>query len=438
MTHLVAPLLALGLIAGACGSGDSGSETGGSDEPGAADDATAEDADGGGATWTGVTDDTVTLGVLTIDFEGLKELVDVDMEGGPVKESWEAWAAAQNERGGVAGRDVEVIVSQFIPVGPEFATEACVRLLEDNDVFLVEGQLLDDQPLCVTEAHETPYIGMFGLTAERGERSVAPFLAVETAMDLQREWSAEILVEEELLEGRRVGVHWDATDQHLADIVLPILEGGDVNIVETSVAEDFGTDIQARAEAMDLNIERLRNADAEVVINISNVLGLIPALERNDFVPELIMFNGQASDGGQYDDVDARFLEGAMAITVNKPTVGELAEDELFLECIDEFNASDPAEPLVLEEMALSVVRQIQTTCAGFRMFVLLAEEAGADLTPDTLLAAAEGYGPIVLPGVLAGSLGPGKLSAQDTMRVYEFDPVVGEMVPASEPMAMG
>lgn len=447
-TRLAATLLAAMVLASACGGGDDGD----SNEPGdsatdtATDGATASDAtateDGSApltASWTGVTADTVRLGVALVDFEALLEF-DVDLEAGPIADEWRAWAAARNAAGGVNGREIEVAVESFLPVGNEEALAACVSLTEDHEVFAVTGQFLADNPLCVTEGHETPYVGLFGLNPQRAERSRAPFLATEMAEDLQRRHATEILVEDGLLAGKRVGVHYGAEDAWMADdIVLPMLEEAGIDVVATSQLDSFGGDVQAGEEAMAVNIERMRNAEVEVIVNLSSPLPLVVPLQDNDFAPQLVFFNGQATDGGQFEGgaVDPKYLEGAVAITVNKPPREELLDDEMVVRCVDEYNDTNPAEPLVIDEMSLGELRSTATNCAGFHLFVQLAEAAGPELTPDGLLAAAEAFGPIDLPSMPGASLGPGKHSAGNAMRIYEYDATENEMLPISDPIVV-
>ena len=83
-------LLASAVVAAACG---------GSGDDDAADppsDPAADEPAAGGATWTGVTDESVTLGVLVVDFAGLKEAVGVDLDN--------STALSPHRRSGKAGR----------------------------------------------------------------------------------------------------------------------------------------------------------------------------------------------------------------------------------------------------------------------------------------------------------------------------------------------
>ena len=135
--------------------------------------------------WTGVTAETIKVGVAGIDFARLQEF-GVDIEGINTDVWAPSWAEAFNQRGGAFGRMMEVYVRDFLPVGNIESDAVCSELTEDEGVFVVLGLMLGDNPLCVTQLHKTPYVGLFGLTAERAEKSIAPFFASEMAADLQR------------------------------------------------------------------------------------------------------------------------------------------------------------------------------------------------------------------------------------------------------------
>lgn len=62
---------------------------------------------------------------------------------------------------------------------------------------------------------------------------------------------------------------------------------------------------------------------------------------------------------------------------------------------------------------------------------------AGPDLTPDALLEAADATGELLLPGMIAGSLGPGKYSVGDVVRYYTYDIDNKLMVPAGDPIVV-
>ena len=66
------------------------------------------------------------------------------------------------------------------------------------------------------------------------------------------------------------------------------------------------------------------------------------------------------------------------------------------------------------------------SACAEVTLLEAIATDAGVDLTNDTFRAAAEALGEIDVPGVHDAHLGPGKLDADNAVRLVEWDSTVG------------
>ncbi|MEM1335547.1 MAG: hypothetical protein AAGG08_19045, partial [Actinomycetota bacterium] len=114
------------------------------------------------ASFRGVTEDTIRVGVIDYDWDGL---ADIGVDFG-VTNSVDLFAAALesiNDRGGIAGRQLELFQREFLPVGDGAANQVCVELAEDEEVFMVVGRLRDDQVLCFTEQYETAAFAPLGM-----------------------------------------------------------------------------------------------------------------------------------------------------------------------------------------------------------------------------------------------------------------------------------
>lgn len=393
------------------GSGDGGGSGGGG---GGAD----------GATATGVTAETVRLGVAGVDPAQLDEL-GIEADGPPSQALNEAWVAAQNEQGGVAGREIELVFRPFLPTGDAEAEAACVELTEDQQVFLVTGIFTNDTPLCFTEAHDTPYLGQFGHSAERDRRSTAPFVALEMSDERQRLAGLQVFLDEGALDGR-VALYWDAPDAAVVDeFVKPALDEAGVEVVVETTLDDFGGDQAAQDQALDTLVERIRAADPDVVLNVSGFLPPLEAFQRNGWLPDRVLSTsaqalvaGVLTTGG----LDADTLSHVTVAAPYAPTRDELVDDPEVQRCVDEYNASDPETPIDLDEISGDALDAVANECAAFRLFVLAAEAAGDDLTPASWGAAAESLGEVDLPGMSYASLGEGKHSAGDAIGRYEYD----------------
>ncbi|MCY4271234.1 MAG: hypothetical protein OXF00_01160 [bacterium] len=73
------------------------------------------------ATWRGVTADTITIGVTYLDIDQLVELGFSPATWGDQELMIQALADDVNERGGINGRQLEVVMDKYSPIG---ATEA--------------------------------------------------------------------------------------------------------------------------------------------------------------------------------------------------------------------------------------------------------------------------------------------------------------------------
>jgi hypothetical protein len=161
------------------------------------------------------------------------------------------------------------------------------------------------------------------------------------------------------------------------------------------------------------------------------------AVERNFYEGQIVQLNGQQTNQSLVGDsgYDPDILIGSFGATAAKPTLDELREDPLWLECVDELNTyGDYDEPFDPASMEPSTGRNIAQACGTWSMIELMLEAAGPDLTPDTFRAGAEGLGEFELPGLAAASLGPDDHSAGDAVRVFEYDPDAVVYVPVSDP----
>ena len=147
MKRLLPALCVLALFAAACGDDSTGSDADsttttaastattvdpGTDDP--PDDTAAPDSSVPDvplfASYQGVSETAIEFGVAAIDAEALIPF-GVDLGTAPVEEMYTAWSDAQNERGGVLGRDLVPHVRLFLPVGTADSDAVCAEFAED-------------------------------------------------------------------------------------------------------------------------------------------------------------------------------------------------------------------------------------------------------------------------------------------------------------------
>ena len=400
-----------------------------------------------GVATQGVTDDTITLGVADVDPGALAELGVEDVELAPTEALYQAWIDELNAEGGIEGRQVELAFRPFVPFVDAEAEAACTELTQDEQVFLAIGIFLDDGPLCLTETNEVPYVGLFSLSPEREERSVAPFFAVEMSDDRQKLGGVQELAEAGTFDDQSVALVWDTGDTPVVDdVIRPYLEEQGVDVVVEATREIVsGTDQAASDQELDVMVERIRAADPDLVLNVSDFGALPVALQRNGYLPERGIFSTSAQ--GLSEDVtsnlglDDETLEAITIATIaTSASEGEdaIRADEGIQACLERYDASDPAEPIGTDEASVEVLSSVGQSCAAFQIFVEAATAAGSDLTPATWAAGAESLGDLELPGLPYASLTPTKHSAGDAIATYSWDGDAGRYTMDGDPVDVG
>ncbi len=170
------------------------------------------------ASWTGVTEDTIRLGVVTIDYAQLREPGFVAIDPGDPQVVLDAYVAELNGRGGILGRRVEAHLETVLPIGTTEAEEACLRLTEDLEVFAVLGAfegLAQEANPCITDLHETIQVGG-APTPEQLDRARAPWISDRMGAE-RRMTGAVALMDDADLFGERIAVAAVADEQRLAE-----------------------------------------------------------------------------------------------------------------------------------------------------------------------------------------------------------------------------
>lgn len=391
----------------------------------------------------GLTDDGLRLGVALIDVASL-QAQGIEIDAVDPQALLDAWIATANEAGGLGGRQVEMVFQPYLPVSDTEAETACTALAEDEEVFAVIGQLSGDTSLCITETHALPYVGLYGLSPERQARSKGPFFAVEMADDRQRAASIAAMAEAGELEGN-VGLYYQAKDQAIVDdVVKPALEEAGVEPVVETALDDIGggatggADEAAVDQAIDTIVERHRSADVDVFLNVSNFADPMGGFERKGWTPERILVTTQqalSEDVIAETEIDPAILAQTLVVAPYVPSRDELLADEDVVTCIDEYNATDPEDPLDVETATRTELAGLANLCTAWTMFRSGVEGAGDELTAQTWAEGVAAIGEDHLPGYPYSSLGDGKQSAGDTIGVYEFDAEAGSFVAVGDPI---
>lgn len=392
----------------------------------------------------GVTDDTITIGAALINAAEL-QAQGVDIEMVDPKALLQGWIDTANADGGLGGRQVEMVFQPYLPINDTEAETACTALTEDNEVFTVIGQFSGDTSLCITETNAIPYVGLYGLSPERQARSKAPFFAVEMADDRQRAASIAAMVDAGELDGKTVGLYYQARDQALVDeVVKPALADAGVDLAVETALDDIatgasgGVDEAATDQAIDTIVERHRSAGVEVFLNVSNFADPMGGFQRKGWTPDRILVTTQqalSEDVITETAIDPAILERTLVVAPYVPSRDELLADDAVVACIDDYNATDPAEVVDVETATRTELAGLANLCSAWTIFARGVEGAGDDLTAQTWADGVAAIGDDPLPGFPFSSLSATKRSAGDTVGVYEFDPDAGFFVATGDPV---
>jgi hypothetical protein len=395
-----------------------------------------------GARVQGVTDDTITLGVAALDAGLIRDTYGVDIGNLP-KEALPALVEATNEAGGINGRQVDLKVRYFMPIGNEPSEKACRELVEDEKVFAVLGTFLGDNSLCVTETYSVPYIGLWGLNEERHQRSKAPFVTLAGEEEEGLGDSIDLLIEEGVLEGKKVAIYFEpgTTEAAIDERAIAPLEEAGIEVVSKGQLPSSGDAVQAASD-IDRLLQRFESDGADTVLFTSGLGVVLPALERTSWAPQLVFANnGQILGSGaatRYGNKKPAELRGAIG-AVPGLTSAEKATDEDLATCfatisersslkvVPEDVYSEEERP-GSKEMAL-----LAETCILWQLAVELLTAAGDDPTPQSLLDGLTNLDQFALQFHDDLSLSPTRWGAKSGSRIWRFEEDDIIFVPAED-----
>lgn len=389
------------------------------------------------ASYQGVTEAEIAIGVAAIDPIQINEMFGIDIGIFSVENLYAAMADDLNQRGGIHGRNVVTHVVSFLPIGTTDSERVCTELLEDKGVFVVIGQFLEDNALCITELYGHPYVGHFGENTERQVRSNGLMFATEMKQTRQRVGGTTEMIRAGDLDGHNVGIYYEAPpDKEYADAVRPILEEAGINVVGEYSPGSPTTDTVTNNQNTDNISQRMQADGVDLILNLSNVFGIIESVQRIGWDVPIAITNGQAADRLSIADdrgLDDVVLARTFAVTTNKPTSEEALANPDVLRCLDIYDERFGDEPLDLSND--DIVNGVVNHCRVFALTVKILGAAGGNITPDTFKAAGEGLGTFDLPAMAGASLSPDKHSAGSLVRRYEYFPEARTWLPVGDPI---
>jgi hypothetical protein len=462
----MALLVVLAMVATACSDDGGGTETtdeattttsSAPDEPDAPDDPDTPDEpdapiepitdDDPFDSFRGVTADMITIGVTTADLDELRDLGLVDINNGDVPLIWDTLVDYYNANGGIAGRQIEVIVEEYNPVFNASADDACIVLTQDNEVFIVFGGVAGpaiDSILCFVEQNAHAMIGGTHTPAHYPKRE-APWAAIAMRAERRHRGTLALYQELGLLDGNVAT--YDDSSEHGAiteDVVLPALADLGVDIVQSFTSDIPQGDevaLQAQAEIFaevidDENIDTLIIIQSQLAFGIAHMReagyeGTIVAIDTGEIVLTV----------GAFDERDPATYEDTYApMGASRDESWALPASQACYDILRDAEGVDVRHPDEVPDGEANWAGGLLGPCQYLEILKAAGDIAGGDLNYDTLLQGLELVGDIELPGVAFGSYGPDKHDANDALRIGQFDSTVGEsgsLVPVTDLQAV-
>ncbi|WP_419924345.1 ABC transporter substrate-binding protein [Candidatus Poriferisocius sp.] len=383
------------------------------------------------ATWRGVTAETITIGVTYLDIDQLVELGFSPATWGDQEKVIQALVDDINIRGGINGRRVEVIIDKYNPIGATEAEAACLRVTEDNEVFAVLFGFLGPAEVantCIVDQQETILVGGT-ITADRLALARAPW--VNERVPRERTTSAlfTLLDEEGMLQGRSIAIVADLPSAPQLDEVGKLLRDHGVEPVLEIATSSNVADLIAQNQEWAALSERIKAAGTDTLLLVGNASAGIENAAINGLDVDIWATDASglgANLGGNVEPESARGV-----ITVSAMTGAQTYEsDPRMQECTDAFAAAHPdvevKHPDALEEGEPLWFTALSGHCRFFQIFEYLATEAGPNLTHETFAEAIANAGQFSVASQPYASFGPGKYSSNDSFQLVAQDPDLG------------
>ena len=396
------------------------------------------------ASFRGVTETTITVGVAVPDFDALQQ-AGISNYQGDADIAFQAFIDRINDDGGVFGRRIEPVYVSFDFLDPSSQDVACAEFVDDHEVFIVLYGLLTANNLCLTELNQTMVMTRSFQTSELRERSGDTLWLQLNASDDERvRILGTALHDAGRLEGKTIGILASASqgDGLEGRVLQDVL--GDLGYEATLLIGDAEqADQLARESQAALFAENFRTAGVDYLFDLTgggNVAGL---MADAGFTPEFAYKAlGPSVDGAE----DRAVLDGAVG-------VGEISEEAMLADADFNANCIDvviAAHPELADEISYlpsgdeqaagqrSWVNPIMIACDQTRLFDMIGELVGAELTNDTFLAALDSLGPVDLYGYGQASFrSDDKWDGLDEFYLQEYDAASDSIVIVGEPIVV-
>jgi hypothetical protein len=441
LTSLLALLLAFALLAAACG--DDGTTTDDGDgtttttteatdadaDPDAdpdpdTDTDTDTDADPDvelTASARGITEDTIRIGL------AIPDVTQFSNTGDQVAR-YRVVADEINRNGGVIGRQIELVVTEWTLTDTTGFDAACVKLTEDEEVFAVVSRTPSGfgEMTCLTDLGNTITVNGLDLDAEQIERSGGRLFSVLSDAYAALYGGIERLRDE--LADAKIAI--TAGDEGGGEVQAGELEdlladlGLDV-VATTLSTVAYSDDPAASLTEQDRFAEIWNSAGATHVIGVGNaVIGAAYAIDNQDLESDMVLITSNL--GIRTLNSLGADLSVLQMIGVAAPDPGTVAEQGLhgMPECISLIE-EQLGETVIFfpEEEDLLALSSTWMACASFDFLTAALEAVGPNPTQEDFLALTDAGFAFEMTGSATASVAAGKAYMNDDAgTIYDWD----------------
>jgi Periplasmic binding protein len=424
---LIVGLVALALLAAACGSGTSSSP------------ATPTTLAGPKQSTTlgvGVTATSIKVGISLIDYSCISAFTNSIRVG--EKGVYQAYVNYINEHGGVAGRKIVPVYVKYCPIGTATILAACTSLTEDSNVFADIGTFYDpsgDAQECIAGQHHRVLL-TYDLTQAIMNKAPAG-LMVTPAVTPERRVRVllELLGQRKTLAGRTVAVLGDTTVASTVNgAIVPGLKKLGVKMGDTALLTISGSDTTAAQAQLESFIEKWKTEHVDTVFLSGE------AVESQQFVtklraelPDLLLLsdnNDGSTFGQQLEKAGVKRNPYQGLIAASGQTDQEYAVSPNWTYCKDIYKsetgkvAPGPTSVIPYKDgKTLDTYGAIGNACQLLSMFHDIAQRVGKYLNDANWVDTVNTFGHIANRN--AGpysSLTKGKYDANDNFRLEQFE----------------
>jgi ABC-type branched-subunit amino acid transport system substrate-binding protein len=423
-------MVAIALLASACGGDDGGGGGGGAPTttPQSSETTTPNTGDAV-EVGRGVDDDAIHIGAAIIDFSLLKA-VNVVIDRGDEKLVWESLVADINERGGVLGRNIEVTVKEYDLLQATSGEASCVEFAEDEEIFAVLNGYVagaEGANKCIVDHG----VAMFGGSPDPALAKTSPWVSIDASSERRLLLYANLFMKTGKFDGKKIAVIADARDENtVKDTLLPALEEAG-HAPELTIYNDVPDgDLQATLANYDVYAERIRSAGVDHVVLVNTEAAGYTYLRQRGYEGEISTDNRDVVEGiGGIAELPKEAYDGYMTMD----TVGADGWDHPKTQaCVEAFEKRNPEigdirDPRQVPEGETDWGTGIAGACAWLDLFVQVLETAGAPNNDAILDAVTTKMAKLSIGPNEFASFGPDKFDANNGFRLAVFDSTLGE-----------